>query len=152
MGVFYDIAPCSLLGVDRRFRYAYCHHHHVSLMMEAVRTPWNVGLLEGDYTALYPRRLLRTRCLKNLKFHSYAHNFSQNMWNEDLGVDCRIIFLFIQTGCEDTDWFHLSQNRILRRALVNAWWDSELKRGVGIPRAEHVARYDYLPKKNCPYS
>jgi hypothetical protein len=27
MRVFWDIAPCSLVGVDRRFRVAYCLHH-----------------------------------------------------------------------------------------------------------------------------
>jgi hypothetical protein len=27
MKAFWDIAPCSLLGVERRFRGAYCFHH-----------------------------------------------------------------------------------------------------------------------------
>jgi hypothetical protein len=27
MAVFWDIAPCSLVEVDRRFRCAYCLHH-----------------------------------------------------------------------------------------------------------------------------
>jgi hypothetical protein len=26
MAAFWDIAPCSLVEVDRRFRSAYCHH------------------------------------------------------------------------------------------------------------------------------
>jgi hypothetical protein len=43
--VFWDTAPCTLAGVDRRFRRAYCLH------------VWNVGLLQRDYTALYPRTL-----------------------------------------------------------------------------------------------
>jgi hypothetical protein len=30
---FWDVAPCSLVGVDRRFRGSYCRR-----MMEAVRT------------------------------------------------------------------------------------------------------------------
>jgi hypothetical protein len=70
-GVFWDVAPCSLVGVDRRFRGVYCLHHQAD--DSVVRTAsiramnhlpddagstylWNVGLL-GDYTALNPRRL-----------------------------------------------------------------------------------------------
>jgi hypothetical protein len=40
---FWDVAPCSLAGVDRIFRGAYCPHHQSDssftvLMMGAVRT------------------------------------------------------------------------------------------------------------------
>jgi hypothetical protein len=40
---FWDIAPCSLVGVDRLFRGAYCLHRQgdygfITMMMEAVRT------------------------------------------------------------------------------------------------------------------
>jgi hypothetical protein len=39
---FWDITPCSLVVVDRRFRGAYCLHHKddvfITQMMEAVRT------------------------------------------------------------------------------------------------------------------
>jgi hypothetical protein len=45
MAAFLDIAPCSLVEVDRRFRGASCLHH------------LNVGLLQRDYTTLYLRRL-----------------------------------------------------------------------------------------------
>jgi hypothetical protein len=34
--VFCDVAPCSHVEVDRRFRGAYCVHHQGDLMMEAV--------------------------------------------------------------------------------------------------------------------
>jgi hypothetical protein len=34
---FWDIAPCSLFKVDRRFRCTYCLHHQ-GVMVEAVRT------------------------------------------------------------------------------------------------------------------
>jgi hypothetical protein len=27
--IFWDVAPCSHVEVDRRFRGAYCLHHHV---------------------------------------------------------------------------------------------------------------------------
>jgi hypothetical protein len=36
MEAFWDIAPCSLVGVDPRFRDAYCLRHHPD--KEAVRT------------------------------------------------------------------------------------------------------------------
>jgi hypothetical protein len=38
--IFWDVAPCSHVGVDLRFRGKYCLHHQaiIALMMEAVRT------------------------------------------------------------------------------------------------------------------
>jgi hypothetical protein len=36
MTAFWDIAPCSLVEVDRHFRGAYCLHHQGDLMIEAV--------------------------------------------------------------------------------------------------------------------
>jgi hypothetical protein len=45
MKAFWDIAPSSVLGVDR-----------ITLMMEAVRTPES-SVYSRDYTALYPRGL-----------------------------------------------------------------------------------------------
>jgi hypothetical protein len=43
MTAFCDIAPCSLIVVDRCFRREYCLHHHgadgrIALMMEAEHT------------------------------------------------------------------------------------------------------------------
>jgi hypothetical protein len=43
MAVFWDIAPCSLVEVYRRFRGAFCLHHQgdeslITLMMEAAST------------------------------------------------------------------------------------------------------------------
>jgi hypothetical protein len=44
MAVFWDVAPCSLAEIDRRFRRTYCLHHCIrailliALMMEAVST------------------------------------------------------------------------------------------------------------------
>jgi hypothetical protein len=29
MAVFWDVAQCSLVDIDKRFRGAYCLHHHV---------------------------------------------------------------------------------------------------------------------------
>jgi hypothetical protein len=38
ISVFWDVAPCSFFGVERRFRDAYCRHHQGVELMEAVRT------------------------------------------------------------------------------------------------------------------
>jgi hypothetical protein len=53
---FWDIAPCSLVEVDRRFRGAYCLLHHGDEDGGSTHL-WNVDLLQRDYKALYPRRL-----------------------------------------------------------------------------------------------
>jgi hypothetical protein len=50
---FWNIAPCILVGIDRRFRDAYCLHQPD----EGSTHLWNVGILQRDYTALYPTRL-----------------------------------------------------------------------------------------------
>jgi len=44
-----DIAPCSLVEVDRRFRGAYFLHQGDDGGSTHL---WNVGLLQRDYTAL----------------------------------------------------------------------------------------------------
>jgi hypothetical protein len=52
---FLGMVPCSLPGVNRRFRDAYCLNHHPD---DGDRTLLlNVGVLLRDYKALYPRRL-----------------------------------------------------------------------------------------------
>jgi hypothetical protein len=52
---FMNIAPFSLVEVDQRFRNVYClHHGHDDGGSTHL---WNVGLLQLDYTALYPWRL-----------------------------------------------------------------------------------------------
>jgi hypothetical protein len=38
MTVFWDVAPCSLVEVDRRLRGAYYLHVHFIALMEAART------------------------------------------------------------------------------------------------------------------
>jgi hypothetical protein len=54
---FWDIAPWSLVEIDRRFRGEYCLHHRGDRPDDGGSTHlWNVGLLQRDYTALCPRR------------------------------------------------------------------------------------------------
>jgi hypothetical protein len=57
---FWDIAPCSLLEIDRLFRGAYCICHRSDGSSAHL---WNVGLLQRDYTALYPTRLSNSHSL-----------------------------------------------------------------------------------------
>jgi hypothetical protein len=45
---FWDMAQCSFVEVDRRFRGAHCLH---------LRHIINVGILQRDYIAPYPRKL-----------------------------------------------------------------------------------------------
>jgi hypothetical protein len=54
MTAFCDIAPCSLVEADGRFRDVYCLHYHDDGDITCL---CNVGLLQQDYTALYPRSL-----------------------------------------------------------------------------------------------
>jgi hypothetical protein len=55
--VFWDVAPCSHVEVDRRYKGAYFLHLQGDVMMEAVCTSEMSGQLQRDYTALHPRRL-----------------------------------------------------------------------------------------------
>jgi hypothetical protein len=61
MTAFWDIAPCNLIEVDRRFRGAYCLHHHGD---------HRLFQLLRDYTAQIPQDCqLHTRRRENLKSH-----------------------------------------------------------------------------------
>jgi hypothetical protein len=48
MIVFWDVAPCSLVEIDPRFRGAYCLHHQGDewAVWTAVRT-WNLTIYQG---------------------------------------------------------------------------------------------------------
>jgi hypothetical protein len=56
MAVFWDVAPCSLVEVYRRFRGACCLHHQGD--------EWNVCKILPDYTAQHPRRHLQFRIIR----------------------------------------------------------------------------------------
>jgi hypothetical protein len=55
MIALWEKAPCSLVEICRRFRDAYFLHHQGDNGGDTHH--WNVGLLQLDYAALYPRRL-----------------------------------------------------------------------------------------------
>jgi hypothetical protein len=59
MTVLWDIVPCSLVEVDRRFRSPYCLHyqenesHSVILMMQAI----SISEMSVNFSAHYPKNL-----------------------------------------------------------------------------------------------
>jgi hypothetical protein len=61
MTALWDTAPYNFVEVDWRFRGAYCLHHQGDEPHcpdnGGNRHLWNVGLLQQDYMALYPRKL-----------------------------------------------------------------------------------------------
>jgi hypothetical protein len=50
MKIFWDVAPCNLVEIDRRFRSAYCLHHQGDGVI--------VGQFLLNYAAQHPRRPL----------------------------------------------------------------------------------------------
>jgi hypothetical protein len=55
MSVFWDLAPCSLVVVDRCLRGAYCLHHQGDDDWPELRGStllWNISLLQRDYKAI----------------------------------------------------------------------------------------------------
>jgi hypothetical protein len=70
MAAFCDIAPCSLVEVDRRFRGAYCHHQYGALMMEAVNT-FETSANFYHKTEQYPRGLSSSNasCFARMELH-----------------------------------------------------------------------------------
>jgi hypothetical protein len=71
IGAFWDVTPCSLFGVDRRFRGAYNLHYRPD--EEAVRTS-ETSVYSKETTGRYIQEdsNLHTRCRENLK--SYVCN------------------------------------------------------------------------------
>jgi hypothetical protein len=52
MAAFWDIAPCSLVEEDRRFRAAHYLHHQGDRPGGGSTYYWKVYLLQRDYTAV----------------------------------------------------------------------------------------------------
>jgi hypothetical protein len=69
---FWDIQPCSLLGVDRRFRGVYCLHHQSDEIL-LVRT-FETSVYFNETTRCYiPKSSnLHTRSRENLKSHTIS--------------------------------------------------------------------------------
>jgi hypothetical protein len=72
MTAFWDIAPCSIVEVDRRFRASYfLHHRFIDLMMEAVCTSeTSVNLYEATRHSIPEGCHIHIRRRENLKSHS----------------------------------------------------------------------------------
>jgi hypothetical protein len=56
MSVFWDVAPCSVVDINRRFRGAYCSIIRAMSNIEGSKFFWNVGQYLPDYTVHHPRR------------------------------------------------------------------------------------------------
>jgi len=70
---FWDIAPCSVVVVDRRFRGAYCLYYQGY-------DPWNIGLLQRDFTVRYPVRLKSSYSSPRvLEISHLPHQFSSKL-------------------------------------------------------------------------
>jgi hypothetical protein len=53
MTVFWDLAPCSLVEIDRRFRDAYCRHRPGFLGLDAVSCRW-LPTIQRNLPPQYP--------------------------------------------------------------------------------------------------
>jgi hypothetical protein len=72
MAVFWDVVPCSLVKIVRRFRGAHCFHHQSdeSLVMGAVSTSeTSVNIYQTAWRSISEDSHLQTRRRKNLKSH-----------------------------------------------------------------------------------
>jgi hypothetical protein len=104
MTAFLDIAPCSLVEGDRRFRSVYCLHHQGdewlnALMMEAVRTSeTSVNFYQTTRRDVPEGCHLHTHRRENLK--------SQNAW--------RSSWHSVQLGLY---WTERTKNKIAKQLL-----------------------------------
>jgi hypothetical protein len=87
MRAFPDIAPCSLVEEDLRFRGAYClHHQDDDGSDEGGGThPCNVSLLQRYYMVLCPRKL----SISSLYF--FIHKFAVYFTVLDQTTQCQMI-------------------------------------------------------------
>jgi hypothetical protein len=101
--VFWNVAPCSLIVIYGRFRYAYCLYHQDSVPDDGdSKNLWIVSQCLLDYTAQHPRRVIfialmmeivRTpetsvsvyettrRNVSESHFHRPDEGCSKNLWN-----------------------------------------------------------------------
>jgi hypothetical protein len=86
MTVFWDVAPCGLVEVNRRFRGGYCLHHQGNLMIEAASSVLaNLTILSDMYE---PGSVLRNILIAH-SLHPFLHH------------DC--LLLRIIEGCRTLD-------------------------------------------------
>jgi hypothetical protein len=97
MTVFWDVAPCGLVEVDRHFRGAYCLHHQVALMVEAVST---------SETSVNFYETTRRNIPEDL------HPFVRQRIEDSIEIDLR------EVGCDDGRWMELAEDRAQWVTLV----------------------------------
>jgi hypothetical protein len=70
MTVFWDAAPCSLVETDQHFKGAYCLHHQVIALMEAVSIyETSANFYQTTLRSIPEDSHLLVRCRENLKSH-----------------------------------------------------------------------------------
>jgi hypothetical protein len=76
MAVFWDVAPCNLVEIDRHFKVAYClkHQRYHPLMMDAVSSSeTSVRIYQITRRNIPEDSHLHTRRPVNLKSHHVSH-------------------------------------------------------------------------------
>jgi hypothetical protein len=75
MTAFWDVALCSLVGVEWRFRDVYCLRHRgdEGSMMEAVRTSETSADFHETAQRYIPESGRHILCRLNLKYHITVH-------------------------------------------------------------------------------
>jgi hypothetical protein len=74
--VFWDVASCSVVKIDQRFRGTHCLH---SLMMEAIST-FETLVISSDYTTQHPSRHICLWALYIECWVSFYQGASQTMY------------------------------------------------------------------------
>jgi hypothetical protein len=74
--VLWDVAPCSHIEVDQRFRGAYCLHHQGTLMEAGCTSEMSVHFNVTTRRYIPQNSKLPTHCHENLKSHLGTRWFS----------------------------------------------------------------------------
>jgi hypothetical protein len=91
MTAFWDIVPCSLIEVDRRFRGSYCLHHQgdhasiIALIMDALYASETSVYFNETIRRYIPECYLHSRRRENLK--SQEENLFQPTYPSSLKLD-----------------------------------------------------------------
>jgi hypothetical protein len=99
--VFWDLAPCSHVGVNRRFRGAHCLHHQaiIAVMMAAVHTSEtsvNFKVTTRHYNPVDSK--LHSRRLENLKSHSFFYFQHLEFGTDKLYGHVDVCVLYFDSG------------------------------------------------------
>jgi hypothetical protein len=108
--VFWDIAPCSFVELDRSFRDAYCFHHQGNTDYGCRKHLWNFCQFLPDYMAQDPRR------------QSSSYLFS---WEPEICVKYwKLADISATTSpCHQGVWWYEQRWTLKRRRVFAIWQD-----------------------------